>query len=292
MDVSFDHLVHFVSRPETAARSFSALGFPAVSGGTHSDWGTYNTLSYFDLTYIEWLGVLDETRARQNEIARQALDDVTISEGLGRFALRTHRMDPIIQYWKDQGLPFFGPIDGARQRPDGKTIRWRLLFPAGAPGLLQRSDTALRSARPVPTHRRLPLPFVIEWAQDDQARRQDLIQQGALRPTGVNAFELSAVHLAVYDVESTLAQWNAYFPTHRVQRGIRCPLGKGAVLTVGSVQIGVWQVGPKELKNRLELMGERPFQIDVKQRKDSPTAPASMYELSNKILHGLRVHIR
>lgn len=68
MVITFDHLVHFTINPEEAKASFEKLGFLAVNGGQHLDWGTYNSLSYFQhLRYIEWIGFKDFEKAVQSD---------------------------------------------------------------------------------------------------------------------------------------------------------------------------------------------------------------------------------
>ena len=57
MNFTFDHLVWFYKNPEYAINPLSAKGIHAVKGGRHESWGTYNSLSYFDLSYIEFLGI-------------------------------------------------------------------------------------------------------------------------------------------------------------------------------------------------------------------------------------------
>ncbi len=44
-----------------------ALGFHTVLGGEHTTWGTWNSLSYFDLSYIEFLAVQHEEKAKEAE---------------------------------------------------------------------------------------------------------------------------------------------------------------------------------------------------------------------------------
>ena len=51
----FDHLVHAVNcTPEEAAKQMQERGFHTALGGEHTTWGTWNSLCYFDLSYIEF----------------------------------------------------------------------------------------------------------------------------------------------------------------------------------------------------------------------------------------------
>ena len=58
----FDHLVHFVENPNEAIEVLKEKGIHAIKGGEHQNGQTYNTLSYFDLSYIEFIGVFDKQR--------------------------------------------------------------------------------------------------------------------------------------------------------------------------------------------------------------------------------------
>ena len=64
--LQWDHAVQFVNQPEAAIEIFAGQQLRAVAGGRHPGWGTRNALSYFGLTYIEFLAIADpdELRAR------------------------------------------------------------------------------------------------------------------------------------------------------------------------------------------------------------------------------------
>jgi len=57
VEFSFDHLVHFVQNPLGAMEDAKKMGLHAFAGGNHEKWGTYNSLAYFGLSYIEFLGI-------------------------------------------------------------------------------------------------------------------------------------------------------------------------------------------------------------------------------------------
>lgn len=87
MDLALDHIVHFVHRaPAEATEQFRAKGYHAVAGGRHAMWGTWNSLSYFGLTYVEFLAVERQALAKESEnpLIRQLVADQKRGEGLGR----------------------------------------------------------------------------------------------------------------------------------------------------------------------------------------------------------------
>ena len=62
--LQWDHAVQFVNQPEAAIEIFAGQQLRAVAGGRHPGWGTRNALSYFGLTYIEFLAIADPDELR------------------------------------------------------------------------------------------------------------------------------------------------------------------------------------------------------------------------------------
>ncbi len=62
--LQWDHAVQFVNQPEAAIQTFADQQLRAVAGGRHPGWGTRNALSYFGLTYIEFLAISDPDELR------------------------------------------------------------------------------------------------------------------------------------------------------------------------------------------------------------------------------------
>ena len=63
--LQWDHAVQFVNQPEAAIEIFAGQQLRAVAGGRHPGWGTRNALSYFGLTYIEFLAIADPDCCRR-----------------------------------------------------------------------------------------------------------------------------------------------------------------------------------------------------------------------------------
>jgi hypothetical protein len=211
----FDHLVHFVPDPETARMAFETLGIHTVAGGRHLEWGTYNALAYFDLAYIEWLGVEDAVKARSFVLGQQAVALLAEGGGAARFAVRVNDLAARAERWKRAGLPFVGPLPGQRTRPDGSVIEWSLLFP-------MHEDW-----------RRLPVPFAIQWNQEDEVRRRDLIDSGALVEGPEGQWSLRRLIGVVERPLETARLWQAYYPEWTVNTGA----SEEAVVRAGRVEI-------------------------------------------------------
>ena len=57
--LKWDHAVQFVNQPDEAIATFAGQGLNAFAGGRPPGWGTWNALSYFGLTFIEFLAIYD-----------------------------------------------------------------------------------------------------------------------------------------------------------------------------------------------------------------------------------------
>ena len=191
MSFSFDHLVQFVEEPKKAIEILKEKGIHAVEGGKHESLGTYNTLSYFDLSYIEFLGTFDLTLFEQIDHQKHSLTETIANdklvEGFSRFAARTTDIEGAAKHFREKGLTVTGPHPLSRKRPDGSVISWQLLY-AG-------DDTD-----------GLQLPFIIQWDESDEDRRADQIERGVIapHPEGVSFSHLT---FAVKDSQETVEKW-------------------------------------------------------------------------------------
>ncbi|WP_400163256.1 VOC family protein [Brevibacillus sp. TJ4] len=195
MDLAFDHVVHFLRRePAEAAAAFAVCGFHTVPGGRHLPWGTWNALSYFDLSYVEFFAVEQAEIASKsdNPLVRQLVDDSSLGEGFGQIALRTTQMDEWARRLMTKDLSITGPLQGSRMREDGTEIRWRMLF----------VETGKSGFRP---------PFLIEWAQPDEERRADLSLRGVIASHPNETRVLAGIGYAVHDLEQAAQRWKNWF---------------------------------------------------------------------------------
>jgi hypothetical protein len=95
MQFFFDHLVWFLKEPEKAISSLKQRGLHVVKGGRHESWGTYNTLIYFGLSYIEFLGIENLSIAEkhgENRLITQIVEQLAKDgrEGPAKIAIRTN----------------------------------------------------------------------------------------------------------------------------------------------------------------------------------------------------------
>ncbi len=127
--LQWDHAVQFVNQPEAAIEIFAGQQLRAVAGGRHPGWGTRNALSYFGLTYIEFLAIADpdELRAATDKflLSRDAARLLPENEALFRVALRSDDIDATYDQLRRTGVTVSPIVDGQRNDPQGNIHhRW------------------------------------------------------------------------------------------------------------------------------------------------------------------------
>ncbi|AMO34107.1 VOC family protein [Lysinibacillus sp. fkY74-1] len=190
MTLYFDHLVHQVESPENIKVFFNKRNVHTVNGGQHTMWGTYNTLSYFGLSYIEQIAIYDrdlfEQAAQYPYSLHYTFKRNHERQGFSRIALRTQNIEEEGQRLRALGFDVYGPDACSRTRPDGTIIEWKLLH-------FGRADLAL------------DFPFLIEWADEDEKRLAQLKASGAIDET--QAITMESIQFYVRDVEKTVQLW-------------------------------------------------------------------------------------
>ncbi|MBL5772451.1 VOC family protein [Bacillus sporothermodurans] len=187
MKLSFDHLVHIVNRPEEAIEDFATIGLKAMLGGRHEDWGTYNALCYFGLSYIEFLGVFDRKKAErviENDLVVQTTALLPEKERFARIALRTNNMRELVHSFHKKGIETVGPIKAERKRADGTLIQWEMLF--------------------IRDEYSIPFPFIIQWQENDEIRKKSIEANN-------NALPLKELIFAVNNHVEVATKWSELF---------------------------------------------------------------------------------
>src|SRR5690625_1126254 len=107
MKLAFDHIIHVVEDLNNAVRKFKECGFHTVEGGNHEQFGTYNALSYFGLSYVELLGIENYDIAKQitsNELIPQTLGLMKDGGGFARIAIRTTNIEQLAEQMRNNGF--------------------------------------------------------------------------------------------------------------------------------------------------------------------------------------------
>lgn len=182
MITRFDHVIIAARNLDAATQLYAErLGLDARFGGRHTGRGTHNAIVRFGLDYLELLSIVDEDELRASPAKRVRLLDFLARQegGLLAYCLATDDIDALAEQFRGAGLDALGPFDMERTRPDGITLKWRLLIPGGS---------AYRQ----------PWPFFIQWAMgDDERLTHDMPGNHPLGVTGV-----TGIAVAVTDLEA------------------------------------------------------------------------------------------
>jgi len=169
--VELDHVLLAVDDLERAARALEEQhGLASLEGGRHPGWGTANRIVPLGDAYLELIAVADEEAAAANPFGRWV--GAAARDGfrpLG-WCVRPRDLDGVA---RRLGLAI---APGARERPDGTVLRWRL---AGV-------EEAVREPA---------LPFFIEW------------EPGALLPGQAAVSRVRLARLELTGDEARLAKW-------------------------------------------------------------------------------------
>jgi hypothetical protein len=264
MQFSFDHLVWFTKQPEKMILPLKQRGIHAVNGGRHETWGTYNSLAYFGLSYIEFLGIENISIAKKHQdnrlvthIAEQLPKEN--GEGPARIAVRTDQIEQLAVKLKEEGFPVFGPLSGERVRTDGQIIRWSLLFP---------ENEANKHS----------LPFFIQWEKSDGERLLDLRNQGLIGTHFGGNPKLESVGIVVNNLDQTVTTWGQLLnlkPSEEfMDPTINARCRKLELLGTKLLFCAPNGAGPAQ--NILKEKGETPFLVNL-----TETQQNTFFELQN-----------
>ncbi|WP_141430780.1 VOC family protein [Bacillus sp. 03113] len=192
---NWDHLVHYVNELNQTLETFEENGLIAFKGGSHKEWGTYNTLSYFGLTYIEFLAIenLELAKATEhNRVVKDAVITLPEHEVLSRVVIRTNDIEEIAASLKEAGLKLSPIMDGKRLDTNGRLIEWRMMTIDG-------------------DFQGLVYPFVIQWKGTDEERLDNLTSSGIIQrhPAGDVIIKKAVFHVS--DPAAVAEHWGKLF---------------------------------------------------------------------------------
>ena len=116
MSHAIDHILVFVRDLTAASTDFAAAGFTVTPGGMHADGATHNALIAFaDGAYLELIAPTLGDRLPDDAFGTRLRG----GEGLLHYALRADDLSAEAARLRSTGVPFSGPDEGGRERPDG-----------------------------------------------------------------------------------------------------------------------------------------------------------------------------
>lgn len=179
MTLPLDHVVIAVADLDKAMSDYARLGFTVLRGGEHPGRGSHNALVVFaDGAYLELIAF---TRAVPEFRWWQVLDRA--GEGFVDFALLPDDIDRVVATARARGFGIEAPEDGARARPDGVKLAWKMARAA-------TSD----------------VPFLC----GDVTPRALRVPEGAMRVHANGVVGVGEIVVAVADVAASAKRYAAY----------------------------------------------------------------------------------
>lgn len=246
MNLALDHLVHFIkAEPSEAVEKWGNMGYKAVLGGSHENWGTYNSLLYIGQTYIEFLSIESNqiAAAAENPLIKQLTDELPLGEGIGQLCFRTSNIENLKAELMRKGFETLPIFEGSRKKQDGSRLSWKMLFFKENP--------------------HYKYPFFIDWGVEDDRRFEELRHLGFIDENLENK-KIEEVFIASNDCEDSAESWKAIMPIFMDEVYISSNgKEKRASIGIGSVKLTFCQ--PLQDEGRalevLEKRGEKPFAV-------------------------------
>jgi Glyoxalase-like domain len=230
-----DHVMICVPELDHGIDQYRRLGFDVQPGGVHPGRGTHNAIAFHREDYLELLSVRDRdeyTRAGGGGL----LDFLAAGGGLRYLAVQSDDLAADVAAMRGRNVEVSDPLEGSRQTPDGRTLRWR--------------SASLGPRNPLPI-------FFIEHRTPLAERRG----RAGEHPNGVLGVERA--YIAVPDVARAAESYARVLgmPTPKVQRGavIKADM---AVFDLGPTGLTVAQpMEPGPAQEALARRGPGPFQV-------------------------------
>jgi len=134
---AIDHVLVACADPDAAADDLGAtVGLSASAGGRHIAHGTFNRLVWLGDSYIELMGVFDESLAENSWWGRHALAVIERGGGFMGVVLASDDLLSDAARLRAAGSVLDEPEVGSRTRPDDRVVKWTIAHePAPDPDL-------------------------------------------------------------------------------------------------------------------------------------------------------------
>ncbi|PXW88491.1 glyoxalase-like protein [Streptohalobacillus salinus] len=203
----WDHIVHYVNDLDQVIQQFEKNGLVAFHGGSHTQWGTGNALSYFGLSYIEFLSIEDRQLIEQldtpNDVVKDAIKYLPEYEVMSRMALRTDDIDQVASELAKTNLSLSPIMDGKRIDAEGHLIEWRMMTISG-------------------DFSGLSYPFVIQWKDSDEERQSKREKAGIPLNHPIGEVTIAEGVFEVTDPEASAQHWRKLFGFDVIEQDGTC----------------------------------------------------------------------
>src|SRR5690625_3509001 len=246
---SFDHIVHYVKDPISVIPRLWKRKIHSDIGGEHQRRPTHNVLSYFGLSYIEFIGTSNKEKLQQMNHGPfsmiQTIIDSEFTEGFKRFVLRTDNINKAKSHFLKKGLLVHGPIPLSRKKPDGTVLEWKLLFIG--------DDNS-----------NLEYPYIIQWGKNDELLKSELIKDGTIIRDGTQP-KFSSINIVVNHLTETVKRWSKIFSLTTSEKFLDDELqAKCQTLHLNGGNITFCKpINHGPLAKILQKSGEIPFQVNL-----------------------------
>jgi hypothetical protein len=144
-----DHvLLPVADLEEGARRLYERFGLRSMAGGRHPKVGTANMIVPLGSQYLELIAIIDPNEAKESRLGRRLSNALKEGRTFVAWALRTQSLEGVGTKLRAAGWNLPPVIEGARHRPDGRTLSWRT----------QDIESGSEPSA---------VPFVIEWRVPD-----------------------------------------------------------------------------------------------------------------------------
>ncbi|WP_042461585.1 VOC family protein [Neobacillus dielmonensis] len=214
----WDHVVHYVNDLQKPIKMFRDNGLFAFKGGSHTNWGTYNALSYFGLTYVEFLAVEHRDVAIRlegpNVLVKDTVKLLPNNEALRRIAIRTDNIDETVGRLTANGIEPSPVMAGKRLDSRGKLIEWKMVTIDG-------------------DFHGLVYPFFIQWKESDEERLKNLAETGVIQNHPAGDVSIESAVFTVSNPEAAAMHWQQLFNLPMVGSSSLAIGGKQFIFTKG-----------------------------------------------------------
>lgn len=195
--MKLDHLVYFTAKtPKEIVKEQLQMGWHAVVGGKHEQWGTQNALMYVKNAYIEWLSIENEERVIQSKhpLIEQMRYDLTSGEKWGTVCFSVKNIEQTKRQLEENGFSTLNIMTASRVMTSGEEIHWKMLF---------LEQDSLES---------LPYPFFIEWEVEEVERYKKLRELNSYGEENEELFVTECL-FNVYEPKKTARLWATLLQT-------------------------------------------------------------------------------
>ena len=166
--VRVDHVIYAVDDLEAAARQlYEEHGLASIEGGRHPAWGTANRIVPLGAAYLELITVVDRDVAARSDFGRPVMEAIASRRHLAGWVVATDDLEAVARRLD------LDVERGARTRPDGTRLSWRLA------GVARAMKTGA-------------LPIYIEWGGAADLHPGKAEADHRLEPTGIAWIEVAA----------------------------------------------------------------------------------------------------